>query len=91
MKFVGVDLAWSLTRTSALCIVRGEKNHFQYQDLLYCSSLEEFRYFFSREKEPTCLAVDTPLVVKNRDGNRRAEKEVSAFLHKFGSGILLVN
>lgn len=91
MKFVGVDLAWSLTRTSALCIVCGEENHLQYQGLFYCSSLEEFRYFFSREKEPMCLAVDAPLVVKNRDGNRRAEKEVSAFLRRFGSGILPVN
>ncbi|MGQ9472592.1 MAG: DUF429 domain-containing protein [Candidatus Caldatribacteriaceae bacterium] len=91
MKFVGVDLAWSLRRASALCIVRGKENSFQYQDLLYCFSLEEFRSFFSREKESMCLAVDAPLVVKNQSGNRRAEKEVSAFLRKFGSGILPVN
>lgn len=91
MKFIGVDLSWGLKRPSSLCVVRKTGQGFCYETLVRLVSLRDFAAFFRREKEPLCLAVDAPLVVKNERGNRQAEREISALLRQFRGGILPIN
>lgn len=92
MKFIGVDLAWGFQRPSLLCIIRKDSSGFSYETLLYLTSLEDFSSFFhAHQEEAFVLAVDAPLTVRNCDGNRRAEREISIFLRRFHGGILPVN
>ncbi|MEN3186473.1 MAG: DUF429 domain-containing protein [Atribacterota bacterium] len=92
MKFIGVDLAWGLKRPSALCIIHKDDNGFFYETVLHLFGLEDFMSFFHTHQEETLvLAIDAPLTVKNREGNRRPEREISIFLRRFRGGILPVN
>ncbi|MCX7668247.1 MAG: DUF429 domain-containing protein, partial [Atribacterota bacterium] len=92
MRFIGIDLAWGFKRPSSLCVIRKDDGGFRYETLLWLFSLQDFISFFhAHEGETLVLAIDAPLTVKNRKGNRRAEREISAFIKKFHSGILPIN
>ncbi len=91
MKFVGVDLAWGFKRPSALCVLSYRGHLLSCEGIDYLTSMADFSSFFTRETDRLCLAIDAPLRVENDMGNRAAEKEASAFLRRFGCGILPVN
>lgn len=85
MRYVGIDLAWSPKKPSALCVL----NDTSIEELSFVHSIEEMVAKIVSFNE-VMVGVDAPLKVCNQHGNRVVEQ---AFLEHFKHqiGILPIN
>ncbi len=90
MKFIGLDLAWSLRNPSAICVLEWDGRG------AICTAYEGrmgsndeiadyLRAQFARG-EQGIVAIDAPLVVPNQSGSRTAEKLLNKDFRKYHAG-----
>ncbi len=94
MFFVGIDLAWSPRRTSGVAVFSGDQTGAVLEgwrsNLLTVTEVVEFVEGTTRTR-PALLAVDAPLVVKNRTGMRECDRIVSSLFRTYKAGVIPVN
>ena len=85
MRFVGIDLAWSPGRPSAIVVLdeRGEV-----QEAAWLAELEALAAFclMQRALGPVTIAVDAPLRVPNFHGHRSADRELMRLFRPYRLG-----
>lgn len=82
MKFLGIDLAWSLANPSAAVLLRWESGAGvleAWQDRL--GDNREIADFVDKTvgEGPALIAIDAPLCVPNEEGTRPCDRELSQF------------
>ncbi len=94
MYFVGVDLAWSDRNTTALAVAEGDS-----LEASLCAHKQELRseqeiadfIALSVGTAPSIVAIDAPLIVKNEDGGRPVDREISRQFRRFEAGAYFAN
>ena len=84
MYFIGVDLAWSIKNETAITILKDGK-FFAYS--IELTDKEIVTYIINRIGNEGCfIGIDAPLTVKNYEGTRNAEKELTRDFRKYNAG-----
>jgi predicted RNase H-like nuclease len=76
VKFVGIDLAWSERNPSAVAVVESEGTLSRARDDLRTNQ-EICNYAGLREDEGAVIAIDAPLIVRNKDKQRPVERQLT--------------
>jgi predicted RNase H-like nuclease len=83
MRFVGVDLAWGRRATTGLCVIEAGR-------VLDSGLRREFddvcAWLFPHVQGPCVVAVDAPLIVRNRTGRRPCEADIGRCFGRHGAG-----
>ncbi len=94
MLFVGVDLAWSPRKTSAVSASFGDERGSSLRewrsDLVGAKAVAEFVEDVAGGR-PALLAVDAPLVVPNLTGMRMCDKVITSLFRTHKAGVIPVN
>lgn len=91
MRFIGLDLAWSARNTSAASVLETSGGDgailIRYQERLQ-SDREVLGYIASitPESRGACVAIDAPLIVKNKTGARPVDREITRRFVRYGAG-----
>jgi predicted RNase H-like nuclease len=83
--FIGIDLAWQSERnTTGIAIARGDRSGAALLDVTSgIRGLDEIAAFIQRfATEHTVIAIDAPLIIRNKAGRRPCESEIS---RRFGA------
>ncbi len=71
MYFAGIDLAWAEKNYSGIAVIKGSR-----VEVAALKSLEDIVDFLE-EKGEVFLGIDAPLIVKNTQGARDADRELN--------------
>jgi predicted RNase H-like nuclease len=73
--FIGVDLAWrGGNRRSGVAVLNGNRRKAEVKDIAILGGFEEIiKYIDCHSEETAFVAIDAPLIIKNRHGQRRCE------------------
>jgi predicted RNase H-like nuclease len=74
MRFIGVDLAWTSRRGTGLCVI--ERNRVQASGRVGGDE-ELLRWLKPLVQDDVVVAIDAPLIVRNLEGQRDAERLIS--------------
>jgi predicted RNase H-like nuclease len=74
MRFIGVDLAWTGRGGTGLCVIEGGRVE---ASTRVQSDEELLNWLRPLVEEDVLVAIDAPLIVRNRTGRRRAERLIS--------------
>ncbi len=90
MRFIGLDLAWGERNNSAVAVLESLTGgnsvrliHFQERLQTDESILD---YVISATTEEACMAIDAPLIVRNLEGARPVDKEITKLFGRYGAG-----
>jgi len=82
--FVGLDLAWTATRETGICVIRGHGNGAELVALeTRVASPTDFAEYVSSYGQDVAVAIDAPLVVTEE---RRAEADLGTMFGRFKAG-----
>ena len=85
--FVGVDLAWSDRHPSGVAILSGGSGRpLRFVGAEIFGSVDEIAGQILALDGPTWTAIDAPLVVKNKEGSRQADRLMSQHYGRFEAG-----
>lgn len=85
MKFVGIDLAWSDSNQSGVAVIGADGTVSRAASNLH-SNEEISEYAGLTEREEAIIAIDAPLVVKNEEGQRPVERQLTEMFGPFDAG-----
>ncbi len=88
MRFIGLDLAWSMRNATGAAVIEGEAmagRLIATQLLSNDDSVIQFVQMYAGT-EPAIIAVDAPLIVPNITGRRPAEAAIGAVFARFQAG-----
>lgn len=77
MKFIGIDLAWTYKNETGVCII-SDNGTIECLISAILSNEEIVDLIKQYCHEPICVAIDAPLIVKNENGSREAERSLMA-------------
>jgi len=87
MYFIGIDLAWSEKNDS--CISTFQEDEFiEYK---FLKTNEEIVRYINSFDNGKIVAIDAPLIVKNKTGLRRCEKDLVKFFRRYKIGVHATN
>lgn len=75
--FIGVDLAWRETNGSGVAALRGDRRGARLIDVALVSSTEIHAYIKRHATEFTVVAIDAPLIIRNKTAQRPCESLIS--------------
>ena len=90
-RLIGVDLAWSARNGTGCVELAWDGDELVLSDVGLCGSIEEIVEWIDPGKGGWVVAVDAPLVVKNKTGRRDADADVSDRYRKFEAGAYPTN
>lgn len=76
MKFIGIDLAWTYRNETGVCVL-SETGEIQFLEASLYSDSEIANIILKTGDRSLCVAVDAPLVLKNRSGARAADRQLA--------------
>ena len=90
--FIGVDLGW-YGKPSGLASIRLEGSELRLRNIARLESADEILGWIQREAGggSAVVAVDAPLIIRNRAGIRPAERELNADFRRFHAGCHAAN
>lgn len=74
MKFVGIDLAWTYKNETGICILN-ENGGIEFLDAANYSDQDILSILIKNNSEKLSIGIDAPLIVKNSEKSRSAERE----------------
>ena len=89
--FVGIDLAWSARNPSGYAVLRGEGAGFEFVVAESVHDLEDMAQRIRALPGDWMVAIDAPLIVRNQEGMRSSDRELSALYRRFEAGALPTN
>ncbi len=94
MLFIGIDLAWSPRRTSAVTVIGNRRGATVIKamraDLVGAAEVADF-IDSATGKSPATVAIDAPLVVPNATGMRLCDRMASSLFRSYKAGVHPVN
>lgn len=90
-RLIGVDLAWSKRNGTGCVELAWDGDELALSDVGLCGSIEEIVEWIKPCKGDWVVAVDAPLIVKNKTGRRDADADVSDRYRKFEAGAYPTN
>lgn len=90
-RLIGVDLAWSERNGTGCVELKWDGDELALSGVKLCGSIEEIVEWIDPGKGGWVVAVDAPLVVKNKTGRRDADADVSDRYRKFEAGAYPTN
>lgn len=93
MLFIGLDLAWSEKNDSAISVIHGDgKEGILIKTFLSLRKNEQIYDIISDfENKDILLAVDAPLIVKNKTGTRKVDRLITKKFGKYDASAYPVN
>ncbi len=94
MHFIGVDLAWSPRRTSAVSVAAGDEHQASLSSWRSdVRGLDELMDFIDEatQESSKLLAIDAPLVVPNLNGMRACDRAATSLFRNYKAGVHPVN
>ncbi|MFQ5956600.1 MAG: DUF429 domain-containing protein [Candidatus Brocadiales bacterium] len=91
MRFIGLDLAWSVRNNSAASVLETSGGEgavlVHYRERLQ-SDKEILEYIASTvtASKGACVAIDAPLIVRNKTGARPVDREITSRFGRYGAG-----
>jgi predicted RNase H-like nuclease len=91
MRFIGLDLAWSVRNTSAVSVLEtsgaagAALTHYQ-EKLQSDKEIIEYIASAASGSKGVCVAIDAPLIVKNKTGARPVDREITSRFVRYGAG-----
>ncbi len=85
MRFVGVDLAWSEHNPSGAAVIEADGTLSRAASDLR-SNHEICKYAGLSEQEDAVVAIDAPLIVRNTNGQRPVERQLTKIFGPFDAG-----
>ncbi|HHT9119048.1 MAG TPA: DUF429 domain-containing protein [Candidatus Hypogeohydataceae bacterium YC41] len=90
MRFIGLDLAWGERNNTAVSVLESSPDgtsarliHFQ-ERLQTAEAI--LNYLISMAQNGACLAIDAPLIVRNLEGARPVDREVTRRFGRYCAG-----
>ncbi len=90
MRFIGLDLAWGERNNTAATVLesapgRNSARLVHSQERLQTDD-DILQYLISMTTDGACLAIDAPLIVRNLEGARPVDREVTRRFGRYGAG-----
>ena len=90
-RLIGIDLAWSKRNGTGCVELAWDGDELTLSCVDLCGSIEEIVEWIEPERGDWVVAVDAPLVVKNKTGRREADAQVSKRYHPYQAGAYPTN
>lgn len=90
-RLIGIDLAWSKRNGTGCVELAWDGDDLALSDVKLCGSIDEIVEWIDPERRDWVVAVDAPLVVKNKTGRRDADAQVSKGYHPYQAGAYPTN
>ena len=85
-RLIGIDLAWSKRNGTGCVELAWDGDELALSCVGLCGSIDEIVEWIEPERGDWVVAVDAPLVVKNKTGRRDADADASDCYRKFEAG-----
>lgn len=91
MRFIGLDLAWGERNNTAAAVLESTSTGgasarlVDFQERLQTDETI-LDYLISMSPDGACLAIDAPLIVRNPEGARPVDREVTRLFGRYGAG-----
>ncbi len=89
--FIGIDLAWSAKKLSGIAVLEGGQQGARLIDACLKSSNEVRAHIEPHIRKSTVVAIDAPLIIKNKIGQRPCESLISKHYSKRQAGAYPAN
>lgn len=91
MKYIGIDLAWTYKNETGFCII-SEAGNVEYLESRVFTDQDIVSLIKSYSHENVCIAIDAPLIVRNEEGSREAERELMGHkIHGYNLSVFVAN
>jgi len=84
--FIGVDQAWSAANTTGVAVLKGDASGFELVSAQAVMTIEAMAAIVRAHPGDWVIGIDAPLVVRNREGMRPSDRQITQLYGRFEAG-----